>query len=98
MDPNPIENLWAFNKHQLQDRDASSLPKLQNAIQEIWDNINKEYLQTLADSLPKQLQMVPYTLLILVTSHILLFLIPLIIHNRVLENQCLLPPLQYWQT
>ena len=57
-DLNPIENLWAFIKHQLKDRDTSSLPCLQNAIQKIWDNINKEYLQNLAHSLPKCLQMI----------------------------------------
>ena len=57
-DLNPIENLWAFIKCQLQDRNTSFLPHLQNIIQEIWDNINQEYLQNLTHSLPKHLQMV----------------------------------------
>lgn len=61
-DFNPIKYLW-------------SVVTLQDAIQKIWDNINQEYLQNLADSLPKCLQMVkeqtrvPNSLLILVTSH-----------------------------
>ena len=57
-DLNPIENLWALIKTQLQDRDTSSLPKLQLAIQDIWDNFNPRFLQNLALSLPRRLQMV----------------------------------------
>ena len=58
LDLNPIENLWALIKTQLQDRDTSSLPKLQLAIQDIWDNFNPRFLQNLALSLPRRLQMV----------------------------------------
>lgn len=55
---NPIQNLWALIKHQLQDQDTSSLLCLQNATQDIWDSINQEYVQNPADSLPEYLHRV----------------------------------------
>ena len=38
-DLNPIENLWQVVKHELQGKDAISLPKLEKEIQAIWDTI-----------------------------------------------------------
>lgn len=57
-DLNPIENLWAYIKQKLCDRDTSSVARLQATIQNIWDNINPEYFQYLGDSLPTRLQQV----------------------------------------
>ena len=57
-DLNPIENLWAIIKRRLQDKDTSSMDRLQSAIQDIWDNLDKEHLQHLADSLPTRLEKV----------------------------------------
>lgn len=57
-DLNPIENLWGKIKSGLQNYDVSSVPKLKDAIQQLWDSMPQTYLQTVADSLPKQLKLV----------------------------------------
>lgn len=54
-DLNPIENLWALMKNKLRDRDTSSIPKLEAAIQDIWNNIHPQWLQHLAESVPRRL-------------------------------------------
>ena len=54
-DINPIENLWAIMKADLQDKDVSTLPKLEAALKESWMNISPETLQNLALSIPKRL-------------------------------------------
>lgn len=54
-DLNPIENLWALMKNKLRDRDTSSIPRLEAAIQDIWNNINPQWLQHLAESVPRRL-------------------------------------------
>ena len=55
-DLNPIENLWAIIKGELRGRDTSSLPKLEAAIRDVWDNIDRGYLKDLIDSFPDRLQ------------------------------------------
>ena len=55
-DINPIENLWGLMKRQLRDLDTSSVPKLITAIQQLWAGFSAEYLQRLADSVPRRLK------------------------------------------
>ena len=57
-DLNPIENLWSIVKGRLQDRDTSTLEKLQKEIQDVWDNFPPEQLQNLALSVPGRLKTV----------------------------------------
>ena len=40
-DLNPIENLWSIMKARLKDRDTSSVPKLEAAVKDIWNDIGK---------------------------------------------------------
>ncbi len=47
-DLNPIENLWSIIKQRLKERDTSSVPKLEAAVRDIWDNIEDTTLQNLA--------------------------------------------------
>ena len=37
-------------------RDTSSLSKLENAIHDLWKNLDRKYLKTLIDSIPKRLK------------------------------------------
>ena len=55
-DLNPIENLWALVKRELRGKDTSSLPKLEAAIRDVWDNFKPELLQNLAESVPRRLR------------------------------------------
>ena len=48
LDLNPIENLWSIVKQRLKERDTSSVPKLEAAVRDIWDNIEDTTLQNLA--------------------------------------------------
>ena len=57
-DLNPIENLWSVIKRKLQGVDTSSIPKLKEAIQRVWDDIEPQTLQNLASSVPKRLRSV----------------------------------------
>lgn len=54
-DINPIENLWAIVKKDLQGKDVSSIPRLEAAIQESWNNIPATTVHNLALSLPRRL-------------------------------------------
>ena len=47
-DLNPIENLWSIMKQRLKERDTSSVPKLEAAVRDIWDNLEIDTLQNLA--------------------------------------------------
>ena len=51
-DINPIENLWGIMKKALQGKDVSSVPRLEAAIHESWDNILADTIRNLALSLP----------------------------------------------
>ena len=55
-DLNPIENVWAIMKRELRERDTSTIPKLEAAIRDVWENIDRNYLKTLADSFPNRLR------------------------------------------
>lgn len=55
-DVNPIENLWALIKKDLQGHDVSSLPRLEAAIKDSWNKIPASTLENLAKSLPKRLR------------------------------------------
>lgn len=57
-DVNPIENLWHIIKTKLQGVDVSSVPKLEAAIRQVWDNLDPTYLHNLAASLPRRLEAV----------------------------------------
>ena len=57
-DLNPIENLWGIMKSRLRDRDVSSIPRLEAAIREGWDNLPPELLQNLVLSIPRHLKAV----------------------------------------
>lgn len=57
-DLNPIENLWYMVKKDLQDKDVSSLPKLQVAIETSWQGFDPAKLRNLALSMPHRLQAV----------------------------------------
>ena len=57
-DLNPIENLWSIMKARLKDRDTSSVPKLEAAVKDIWNDIGnneKHIFQNLALSVPNRL-------------------------------------------
>lgn len=55
---NPIENLKGKIQSELQNYNVSSVPKLKGAIQQLWDSMPQTYLQTAADSPPKQLKII----------------------------------------
>ena len=55
-DINPIENLWNIIKRKLQDKDVSSVPRLEAAIREAWQSIPLDTLHNLALSVPKRLR------------------------------------------
>ena len=55
-DLNPIEHVWAEMKRLLRDRDTSSIPKLEAQLQDIWKNLDRDYLKRLIDSVPDRLQ------------------------------------------
>ena len=55
-DLNPIENLWNIMKNKVAKKDTSSLPKLKNAIKEVWTiDFSPSYLENLS-SMPKRLK------------------------------------------
>ena len=55
-DINPIENLWSHMKKQLRGMDTSSVPKLEDAVKQLWASFSPSYLQNLASSVPKRLK------------------------------------------
>lgn len=55
-DLNPLENLWSIMKQKLRGRDTSSIPKLKDAILDIWQGFSPEMLHSLAISVPHRLQ------------------------------------------
>ena len=57
-DINPIENLWAIIKKDLQGKYLSSVPRLEVEIRECWENIQADTLKNLALSLPNRLKSV----------------------------------------
>ena len=57
-DISPIENLWANIKSKLQKVDTTSIQKLEVELKRAWENLDDAYLQSLANSVPRRLQMV----------------------------------------
>ena len=57
-DLNPIEHVWHIIKKQLQDHDASTIARLKNEIQNIWDNIIPQHIEKLAAYIPAHLEKV----------------------------------------
>lgn len=54
-DINPIENLWSIVKRGLKAKNISSVPRLEAAIREEWNNIPAQTLRNLSESLPRRL-------------------------------------------
>lgn len=53
-DLNPIENCWHVMKNKLAENKQSSLPKLTDAIKNVWcTEMGKDYFLKLSDSMPK---------------------------------------------
>lgn len=56
-DLNPIENCWHIMKNKLAEKKQSSLPKLIDAIKNVWcRDMGQDYFRKLSDSMPKRLQ------------------------------------------
>ena len=55
-DLNPIEHVWSHMKMELQNRDTSSIPKLEAEIWDIWQHLDRNYIKDLIDSVPNRLQ------------------------------------------
>ena len=56
-DFNPIENLWAFMKKELQNYNTTSIPQLKEALLKLWTTgLQMETLIKFADSMPKRIQ------------------------------------------
>ena len=58
-DLNPIENLWNEAKWQLHRYDTTSIPKLVEALKELWQKgVDRSYCKTLVRSMPRRLKSV----------------------------------------
>ncbi len=59
-DLNPIENLWAIIARRVEEHDCDSMEKLQDAIADEWDAVDKkkELLRSLVHSMPARIQAV----------------------------------------
>ena len=58
-DLNPIENLWSFMKYSLQDYDTGSIPRLKEALVELWtQGLQMDALMKFSDSMPKRIKQV----------------------------------------
>lgn len=57
-DLNPIENCWSYVQHQVNLLHPTDMESLTAAIMQAWDDMPADYLQRLADSVPKRLGLV----------------------------------------
>ena len=57
-DLNPIENAWIFLKSKIQETRPSNINDLQQELKKLWITLDSTYFVSLADSMPKRLQMV----------------------------------------
>lgn len=57
-DLNPIENLWANLARRVEEFQCDSMEELQDIVAEQWKETDKEYLRTLARSMPERCQAV----------------------------------------
>jgi transposase len=55
-DLNPIENLWQIMKCRLEKMDPRKSDNWIHQIEEIWDSINSEILESLIQSMPRRLE------------------------------------------
>ena len=57
-DLNPIENAWNFLKNKIQEKQPNNINDLQQELKKLWVTLDSTYSASLADSMPKRLQMV----------------------------------------
>nr|CAH7716389.1 unnamed protein product [Callosobruchus chinensis] len=57
-DLNPIENAWNHMKNKVKEKRPGSIPELKDVLKTLWCNMDVTYLEKLAESMPKRLQMV----------------------------------------
>ena len=57
-DLNPIENAWNFLKNKIQEKRPNNINDLQQELKKLWVTLDSTYFASLADSMPKRLQMV----------------------------------------
>lgn len=57
-DLNPIENAWSVMKNKLQETRPSNISDLKEALKTLWVTMDPSYFASLAESMPKRLQMV----------------------------------------
>ena len=57
-DRNPIENAWNHLKNKLQETRLNTIVDLQKELKKLWINLDPSYFASLADSMPKRLQMI----------------------------------------
>ena len=58
-DLNPIKNLWSFMKYSLQDYQTGSIPRLKNALLELWtQGLQMDTFMKFSDSLPSRIKAV----------------------------------------
>ncbi|KAI6658663.1 hypothetical protein LOD99_11008 [Oopsacas minuta] len=57
-DLNPIENLWAWIKHQIDLNPPRNLSELEETLLSIWDSIEPEFLKPYWQSVPKRQKLV----------------------------------------
>ena len=60
-DLNPIENLWAWMKHQIDLTSPSSLKELETTLYQVWNSIEPEFLLSYWQSMPKRIKLVTST-------------------------------------
>jgi len=56
-DLNPIENLWAILKRDIQKKQPKNVSELDKFVQEAWEGINLQYLINLVESMPTRIKM-----------------------------------------
>jgi hypothetical protein len=57
-DLNPIENLWARCQRRVDEYKADALEKLQDAVSDVWEALEPDIMQKLAESMPTRCQLV----------------------------------------
>ena len=57
-DLNPIENLWAYLKGRLEEREIHGMAELEVAVRAEWNAVPLERLRTLVDSMPLRVRAV----------------------------------------
>ena len=56
-DLNPIENLWAILKRDIQKKQPKNACELDKFVREAWEGINLQYLLNLVESMPTRIKM-----------------------------------------